>query len=259
MADEVKAAREVLVERIVEADDELMMRYLDGEQISGEELSGALRVAVARRNLFPALPGSSATNVGIIQLLDALADVMPSPLEMPPRDALKNGDTIKIVPNPAGAFSALCFKVMVDPYVGKLSFMRVFSGSLTSDQTLFNVNKGEEERISAFKFMKGKEGEDQKEVVCGDIVVIPKLHSTTVGDTLSIKGTTFQYPPIKFPRPIYSVAVTPKSRADEDKLSNAIHRMREEDATLHFEKTRKPATMSFPGWEMSISTSSFPR
>lgn len=98
------------------------------------------------------------------------------------------------------------------------------------------VNKGEEERISAFKFMKGKDGEDQKDVVCGDIVVIPKLHSTTVGDTLGTKGTSFQFPPIQFPQPIYSVAVTPKSRADEDKLSNAIHRMREEDATLHFEK-----------------------
>lgn len=161
---------------------------------------------------------------------------MPSPLDMPPREALKNGGKINVEPDPAGAFSALCFKVMVDPYVGKLSFMRVFSGSLKSDQALFNVNKGEEERISALKFMKGKDGEDQKEVVCGDIVVIPKLHSTTVGDTVSVKGTSYQFPPIQFPRPIYSVAVTPKSRADEDKLSNAIHRMREEDATLHFEK-----------------------
>ena len=236
MADEVQAAREALVERIVEADDELMMRYLDGEQIPGEELGAALRVAVVKRNLFPAVPGSSTANVGIFQLMDVLADVMPSPLEMQPREAVKNGEPFKIEPKPDGVFSALCFKVMVDPYVGKLSFLRVFSGSLTSDQNLYNVNKGEEERISAFKFMKGKDGEDQKEVVCGDIVVIPKLHTTTVGDTLSVKGASFQYPPIQFPRPIYSVAVTPKSRADEDKLSNAIHRMREEDATLHFEK-----------------------
>ena len=236
MTEEVQAAREALVERIVEADDELMMRYLDGEQIQGDELANALRIAVAKRSLFPAVPGSSTANVGVFQLLDVLAEVMPSPLDMAAREALKSGEAVKVEPNPAGGFSALCFKVMVDPYVGKLSFMRVFSGGLTSDQTLYNVNKGEEERISAFKFMKGKDGEDQKEVVCGDIVVIPKLHSTTVGDTLSVKGTAFQFPPIQFPHPIYSVAVTPKSRADEDKLSNAIHRMREEDATLHFEK-----------------------
>ncbi len=236
MADEVQSARESLVERIVEADDELMMRYLDGEQIATEELSKALRTAVAKRSLFPVFPGSSTANVGICQLLDVLVDVMPSPLEMPPREAQKNGETIQVMPGLAEPFSALCFKVMVDPYVGKLSFLRVFSGSLTSDQVLYNVNKGEVERISAFKFMKGKDGEDQKEIVCGDIVVIPKLHSTTVGDTLATKGTSFQFPPIQFPQPIYSVAVTPKSRADEDKLSNAIHRMREEDATLHFEK-----------------------
>lgn len=236
MTDTVKGAREALVERIVEADDELMMRYLDGEQISSEELGGALRKAVVERTLFPVLPGSSPLNIGIFQFLDAIVDVLPSPLEMPPRQAMKGETVVDVAPNPSGGFSALCFKVMVDPYVGKLSFLRVFSGSLTSDQTLYNVNKGDDERISAFKFMRGKDGEDQKEVVCGDIVVIPKLHSTTVGNTLGLKGTSYEFPPIQFPHSIYSVAVTPKSRADEDKLSNAVHRMLEEDATLHFEK-----------------------
>jgi elongation factor G len=125
---------------------------------------------------------------------------------------------------------------MVDPYVGKLSFIRVNSGSLTTDNTIFNVNKGEEERISAFKFMTGKEGKDVKEITVGDILAIPKLHSTQVGDSLSVKGSTITFPPIDFPKPVYSVAIVAKSRADEDKLGNAIHKILEEDPTLTFEK-----------------------
>nr|HPI97929.1 EF-Tu/IF-2/RF-3 family GTPase [Synergistales bacterium] len=120
--------------------------------------------------------------------------------------------------------------------VGKLSFLRVNSGSLTTDQPLYNVNREEEERISSFKQMTGKEGNDLKEVVTGDIIAIPKLHSTHVGDTLSVKGSKLLYPPIQFPKPVYSVALEAKSRADEDKLSTSLHRMLEEDPTLHFQK-----------------------
>jgi len=236
LAQEASDAREELLERIVEADDELMMRYLDGEELALEELLPALKKAVKERKLFPVLPGSSTLNVGVLQLLDAIGLLFPSPLDMPPRKALKGEEEIELTPDPNGPFAALCFKIMVDPYVGKLSFLRVFSGKLTSDRPIYNVTKGEEERISAFKMMKGKDGDDEKEIIVGDIVAIPKLHSTAVGDTLAEKGTDIIFPPIKFPKPVYSVAVLPKSRNDEDKLASALNKLLEEDPTLHFEK-----------------------
>lgn len=236
MADLASSAREALVERIVEAEDELMMRYLDGESLSLEELVPALRKAVLTRNLFPVIPGSSTANIGVCQLLGAIGEVLPAPTEMPPRKALKGDSEVMIAPDPAGKFSAFCFKVMVDPYVGKLSFIRVFSGSASSENPVYNTSKGEDERVSAFKIMRGKDSADSKDVVVGDIVAIPKLHSTVVGDTLGIKGTDFCFPPIDFARPVYSVAVRPRSRADEDKLANALNKMLEEDRTLHFVK-----------------------
>ncbi|HOG13553.1 MAG TPA: elongation factor G [Synergistales bacterium] len=236
MADEAAAARETLIERVVEADDDLMMRYLEGEQLSTEELIPALRCSIRERSLFPVIPGASPSNVGIGQLLDAIAEVFPSPLEAQPRVALRGDDEVMVEPDPAAKFSAFCFKVMVDPYVGKLSFIRVFSGSASSENSLYNVTRGEDERVSAFKIMRGKESVDTKEVIVGDIVAIPKLHSTVVGDTLAVKGMNYEFPAIQFAKPVFSVAVKPRSRADEDKLANALNKMLEEDQTLHFEK-----------------------
>ncbi|MDT8284471.1 MAG: elongation factor G [Thermovirgaceae bacterium] len=236
MADYATSAREALVERIVEAEDELMMRYLDGESLSLEELIPVLRRAVLSRSLFPVMPGSSTANIGISQLLGAIIEVLPSPIEMPPRKAVKGDSEVMVAPDPAGKFSAFCFKVMVDPYVGKLSFIRVFAGSATSDNPIYNVSRGDDERVSSFKILSGKESLDTKDVVVGDIVAIPKLHSTVVGDTLGVKGNDFVYPEIAFPKPVFSVAVKPKSRADEDKLANALNKMLEEDRTLHFKK-----------------------
>ncbi len=236
MADAVSAARETLIERAVEADDELMMRYLDGEEISIEELQAVLRKAVCTRTVFPIIPGSGPANIGVYQLMDTVVDYMPSPKDMTNRAALKGDEVVKIVPDENGPFLGFVFKVMVDPYVGKLSFVKVFSGSLKSDQTVFNVNEGEEERISSFRFMKGKESTEEKEIILGDIVAIPKLESTTAGDTLGTKGEVLKFRPIQFPKPVYSVAVLPKSRADEDKLGTAIAKTLKEDQTLSFVK-----------------------
>ena len=236
MADAVAAARETLVERTVEADDELMMRYLEGEEISLEELQEVLRKAVCARSVFPIIPGSGTGNIGVYQLMDMVVNYMPSPKDMLNRAALKGEEVVKIVPDEKGPFLGFVFKVMVDPYVGKLSFVKVFSGTLTSDQTVFNVTEGEEERISSFRFMKGKESTEEKEIILGDIVAIPKLESTTAGDTLGTKGEVLQFRPIQFPQPVYSVAVLPKSRADEDKLGTAITKTLKEDRTLSFVK-----------------------
>jgi elongation factor G len=238
MRDAVIKARDELIERVVEADDELMMRYLDGEELSNDEIEEALRKAVIGRIVFPIIPGASVPNIGIVQIMDAIASYLPSPLDVSPRKALK-GETqeaVDIPPDINAPFMSLCFKVMVDPYVGRLSFIRVFSGQLSTDQTIYNVSKGVEERISSFRVMKGKESVEQKEIVLGDIVAIPKLDSTTVGDTLSVKGQNNLFPEIKLPKPVYSLAVFPKSRADEDKLGNAVRKILEEDKTLKFAK-----------------------
>ncbi|KEJ93476.1 elongation factor G [Synergistes jonesii] len=239
MADAVEAAREALIERAVEADDEIMMRYLDGEEISLDELLAVLRKAVCARQLFPIIPGSGSANIGVTQLMDLIADYMPSPKDMLNRTALKGEEVVNVPPDEDGPFLGFVFKVMVDPYVGKLSFVKVFSGKLTSDQSVYNVTEEQEERISSFRFMRGKESVEGKEIVLGDIVAIPKLESTIAGDTLGTKGETLQFRPIQFPKPVYSVAVMPKSRADEDKLGNAIAKMLKEDRTLSFVKDPK--------------------
>ena len=236
MADTVAAARETLIERAVEADDELMMRYLDGEELSTDELLGVLRKAVCARSVFPIIPGSGTANIAVPQLMDMIVEYMPSPKDMLNRAALKGEEVVNIPPDENGKFLAFVFKVMVDPYVGKLSFVKVFSGKLTADQSLYNVTEDQEERISSFRFMKGKESTEGKEIILGDIVAIPKLESTIAGDTLGVKGEVLQFRPIKFPKPVYSVAVMPKSRADEDKLGNAITKTLKEDRTLSFVK-----------------------
>ncbi|MDR1730818.1 MAG: elongation factor G [Synergistaceae bacterium] len=232
------AAREALVEAAVEMDDALMERYLEGETVADEDLKRILRMAIAKRRIMPVLTGSAATNTGVQQLLDFIVDYFPSPLDRGPVKAEQNGATVEVAPDVKAPFSALCFKVMVDPYVGKLSYIRVCSGALSSDgNNIYNVKKGEDERISSFRFMMGKDGKDAKEVIAGDIVTIPKLQSTKVGHTLATKGgATYLFPHIEFPAPVYSVAVFAKTRADEDKLGNAIARTLEEDRSLTFEK-----------------------
>lgn len=230
-------ARGYLIEAIVEESEDLMMRYLEGEDISVEELEPVLRKCIWECKIFPVVPGSAAKNIGIAQLMDLIVEYLPDPLHMRERPAVKGGENdIRIKADPEAPFSALCFKVMVDPYVGKLSFIRVNSGTLTTDKMIYNVNRQEEERISGFKIMQGKEGVDVKEVTTGMIVAIPKLTSTRVGDTLGLSGSTVMYPTIKFPEPVYSLAVDAPSRADEDKLGNAVRRLLEEDPTLRFEK-----------------------
>jgi elongation factor G len=238
MADAAAAAREALVEAAVEMDDALMERYLEGETVGDDDLRKVLRTAIAKRRIMPVLTGSAATGVGVHQILDFIVDYFPSPLDRGPMKAEKDGAAVEVAPDVAAPFSALCFKVMVDPYVGKLSFIRVAAGTLSSDgNNIYNVKKGDDERISSFRFMTGKEGKDAKEVIAGDIVTIPKLQSTKVGHTLATKGgAAYLFPHIEFPAPVYSVAIVAKTRADEDKLGNAITRTLEEDRSLTFEK-----------------------
>lgn len=237
MISDAHRARGYLVEAIVEEDEEMMMRYLDGEDIPIDELLPVLQRCIYKCKIFPVMPGSALKNIGVRQLMDLIVDYLPSPLEMRERPAVKGEEKeITIKPDDNATFSGLCFKVLVDPYVGKLSYVRVNSGKLTTDEPIFNVSTGQEERVSTFKIMQGKDSVDVKEVTTGMIVAIPKLQSTRAGDTLGKAGSTVLYPAIKFPRPVYSVAVDPESRADEDKLGTAVRRITEEDPTVSFEK-----------------------
>lgn len=237
MISDAHRARGYLVEAIVEEDEEMMMRYLDGEDIPIDELLPVLQRCIYKCKIFPVMPGSALKNIGVRQLMDLIVDYLPSPLEMRERPAVKGGEMeITIKPDDDATFSGLCFKVLVDPYVGKLSYIRVNSGKLTTDEPIFNVSTGQEERVSTFKIMQGKDSVDVKEVTTGMIVAIPKLQSTRAGDTMGKAGSTVLYPAIKFPRPVYSVAVDPESRGDEDKLGTAVRRITEEDPTVSFEK-----------------------
>ncbi len=237
MVPDTHRARGYLVEAIVEEDEEMMMRYLDGEEIPIDELLPVLQRCIYKCKIFPVMPGSALKNIGIKQMMDLIVDYLPSPLEMRERPAIKGESTeITIKPDDNATFSGLCFKVVVDPYVGKLSYIRVNSGKLTTDDPIYNVSVGQEERVSSFKIMQGKESSDVKEITTGMIVAIPKLQSTRAGDTVGKAGSTVTYPKIKFPKPVYSLAVDPESRADEDKLGTAIRRIIEESPTASFEK-----------------------
>ena len=235
---EAASAKEALIEAAVEMDDELMEKYLEGETIAQADIERTLKKAIASKRIMPVFALSATANIGVKEFMDFVADYFPSPVDIGAVEAFEGDKKVTVEPKTDAQFSALCFKVMADAFVGKLSFIRVYSGTLSSDgSNIYNVKRGEDERISSFKIMMGKDGKDVKEVIAGDIVAIPKLQSAKVGDTLATKGGfSAQFAPIEFPKPVYSVAVIAKTRADEDKLGNAISRTLEEDCSLTFEK-----------------------
>ena len=238
MKEDLAPYREMIMESVAQTSEDLMDKYFSGEELSSEEIHQGIRSGVLDRELLPVLCTSASQNIGVETLENMIIEYMPSPEDSKPavgRDP-RDQKEIERSATEEEPFSALIFKTVVDPYVGKLSFIRVFSGTLPAEGNIFNVNRGEDERISSFRAVTGKEGKDMKEITVGDIIAIPKLQSTHAGDTLSLKGSSVVYPPIQFPKPVYSLAVVAKSRADEDKLANAIHKVLEEDSSLSFEK-----------------------
>jgi elongation factor G len=219
---EADSYREKLVERIVEADDELMMRYLDGDTISSEELCATLGKAVASGSVYPVLCGSATLNIGITQLLDYLALAAPNPLQAPAEEGVKCDAN--------GPLAALVFKTTVDPY-GKLTYFKVFSGTLKSNGDAFNATKGKAERIGQVYQVRGKEQTAATQVEAGDIGVVAKLAETSTGDTLGADGA-LRLKPTSFPAPLFRAAAKPKSKADIDKLGVALGRLVEEDPTI---------------------------
>jgi elongation factor G len=232
-----------LVEAIAESDDRLLEKYLEGIALSAEELSNGLRQAVIKRKVFPVFGGSALAEKGIAELLDAIVKYLPNPSErarLEARNPLKPEEKKEIVFNPDAPFSAFVFKSISDPYVGQLSLLRVFSGSLPANTGFYNVNKKTKERIGNIFLLQGKEQRPTESAACGDIVAIAKLKETTTCDSLSNEKDQFLFEPIIFPEPAISSSVKPKTRQDEEKISAALSKLAAEDPT--FKISRDPQT-----------------
>ncbi|MEE8582705.1 MAG: elongation factor G [Dehalococcoidales bacterium] len=227
MAEEVATWREKLVEVIAEMDDNLIEKYLGGEELSQEELSKGLRQAVAEGKVVPVLAGSALKSIGISQLLDTVSNLLPAPAE----SEVTAGDDV-IDQSQEAPLAALVFKTTADPYVGKLTYFRVYGGTINSNSHVWNVSREGDERLGQLFMVRGKTQEPVERVAAGDIGAVAKLALASTGDTLGSQDKPLKLAPIKFPSPIFSQAVHPKTKADLDKLGTALHRLAEEDPTL---------------------------
>lgn len=232
-----------LIEAVAESDDKLLEKYLEGAKLSADEIKQGLLQGVVRRKIFPVVTGSALTDKGIPELLEAIIQYLPAPVEHPPiqaANALKPQEKKEILPTPDGPFSAFVFKTIADPYVGQLTLLRVFSGSLLSNTGFYNVNKKTKERIGQIYILQGREQRAVEAASCGDIMAIAKLKETVTSDSLSDGKEQVLFEPIVFPQTAISASAKPKSQQDEDKLSGALHKLAAEDPT--FQVVHDPQT-----------------
>ncbi len=229
---QAESFREKLVEAIAEVDDKLLEKYLGGEELSLKELSDGLRQSVVTGKIVPVLAGSALQNVGANLLLDAIHSYLPSPKERRVTVIDGSGKQETIEPSPDAPLAALVFKTSADPYVGKLTYFRVFNGSIGSNSQAWNAVRGEAERIGQLFTLRGKNQEPVSQIRAGDIGAVAKLSLTGTGDTLCSRDKIAKITPISFPKPSFSEAVYPKTKADLDKLGTALSRITEEDPTL---------------------------
>ena len=234
---DVESARERLIEAAAENDDELGDRYLNGLEISHEEIIAAIRTAIRTSNLVPILATSSSPNaIGIDELLQTTQSFLPAPTDGQPPDMLNSVHPVEYSTEPAGPLAAFVFKTTADPFVGKLSVFRVYQGTIKSNSEVWNSNREHSERIGQLYLPKGKNQENVSEITAGDIGAIGKLTETLTGDTLSTKDNPVSFAKINQPVGFFKMAVTPASKDDLDKMSMALSRIVEEDPTLHFSR-----------------------
>ena len=233
---EAAKKREELVEMIAENDEKLMEKYLEKGELSSDEVHSGLKKAVFNRQLYPVFACSALANIGAQPLAEGMIELLPTPLDRVSVKATVKGQPASIQMSVDEPLAALVFKTISDPYTGRISLLRVFSGKLNPDSVVSNVTKESDEKLGGLFFLQGKEQIPAGQAKCGDIVATAKLKVTSTGDTLSAKGADIALPPIKFPEPSISFAIEPKSRADEDRISQASHRIIEEDPTVRFER-----------------------
>ncbi|MDO8535747.1 MAG: elongation factor G [Candidatus Omnitrophota bacterium] len=237
-----KALGDSLAETVAETDDSLLEKYLDKGELSAEELTQALKKGLNTGDVSPILCGSATRNIGVRELLDFIVDYLPSPADMPKTEATKpeSGDKIALDADPNKPFAALVFKTLSDPFLGQISIFKVFSGKLQSNGIFYNVNKGAREKIGQIFTMMGKGQISMEAAQAGDIACVAKLKDTHTGDSITDEKNVIKFDEIKFPEPAVSFSLKPKTRADEDKISNAIHKIMAEDPT--FKVTRDEQT-----------------
>ena len=230
-AEELRAA---LMEAVAESDDKLLERYLEAGTLSAEELKAGLKRGVLGGRVVPVLCGSALKNIGIQPLLDLLTDVCPSPADRPAVEGLdpKNGERLTRESSEGAPFSALVFKTITDPYAGKITLFRVYSGLLSSDSTVYNVSKGSKERIGQVVLLRGKNQVQVPALGPGDLGAVVKLKETGTGDTLCDERNPIRLQPMEIPSPIIEYAIMPKTKGDEEKMSVGLQRLREEDPSL---------------------------
>jgi elongation factor G len=231
---------QAVMDAIVEANESLMERYLNGETLSAEEVAAGISKSIAAGTLIPILFVSSKAGVGITELMDALARFALSPLELPRKAKNAAGEEVPIVPTPEGPLIAQVFKTRIDPFVAKMSFLRIFSGTLKKDMSIHSTHAAKAIKVPQLLEMQGHQHTQLEEATAGDIAVVVKVEDFAFGDTITKDVGTFKLPPIKFPTPMIGLAVEPKSRADQQKISGALQKIAEEDQT--FVLSRDPQT-----------------
>ena len=230
MEADAKAARDALIEMVAEADDTLMEKFFEEGTLTQDELVGGLRTAVLGRRIFPLFCTSSILNVGVPTLLDALIAYVPAPSERPAKGT-KGGQDVEVTASESAPYAAFVWKTVADPFAGRISMFRVMSGSIKADSTVYNITKETPERLGHLVLLQGKAQTDVPEIKAGDIGAVAKLKETVTNDTLTDKGGV-AFNPMKFPEPVLSYAIEPKSRGDEDKISSSLQRLQEEDPTI---------------------------
>jgi len=235
LAETAEEWRGRMLEAVAEADESLLEKYLEDGEITPDEIRRAVRAGTLGRTFVPVMMGTAFKNKGVQPLLDAVVAYLPSPVDLPPVEGFRPGKEDEVITRSSSdeePFSALAFKIMTDPYVGKLTYFRVYSGHAAKGDTVFNTVSGKKERIGRLLRMHANHREDVEDVFTGDIVAAVGLKNTTTGDTLTDAGSPIQLESMQFPAPVISVAIEPKTKADQDKLGEALGRLSEEDPTF---------------------------
>ncbi|HEX6474453.1 MAG TPA: elongation factor G [Candidatus Limnocylindria bacterium] len=249
LAEEAAGWREKMIEALADYDDDIAHKYLEGEEIAADELRAALRAGTLEYKIVPVLCGSALKNKGVQPMLDAVIDFLPSPLDVPPvtgKDP-RSGDEVTRPTDPDEPFAALAFKIAADPFVGKLAFFRVYSGTLKTGSYVYNSTKGTKERIGRLLQLHANHREEIESVSAGDIAAAVGLKNTTTGDTLCVEDKPIVLESITFPEPVIELAVEPKTKADQDKMSIALQRLAEEDPTFRVSTDEESAQTRIAG------------
>ncbi|MDA0733131.1 MAG: elongation factor G [SAR202 cluster bacterium Casp-Chloro-G3] len=249
VADQFESARERLIEAVAESDDELAERYLEGEELTDAEIIAGARKAICSGDLVPILASSATQNIGVNEFLEMVQEFLPSPLDVK-KPTMKNasGNATEFEVDPAGPLAAFVFKTTADPFVGKLSLFRVFRGTISSNSEIWNSARKQSERIGQLYLPRGKSQENITEVVAGDIGAIGKLALTVTGDTLCARDNPVAFEKVNFPAGFYSVAVSPATKADLDKMSTSLSRIVEEDPSLSLSRQVETSEMVLTGF-----------